>query len=140
MGLVLLQDLAWAAITGDGEEEVEENDVAFDEIEDAAFDCLEALLTPIKPYRGQRREAERFRELDRVALMIAEGWIAWEHYQVSRTRPEVASLMALTVRQLRTREALLRRAIDYSELGWEVAPGWRPTFRVIASGRSSALG
>ena len=125
IGLFLVQDLASTALTGDQDDDVGASDVDFNEIEGAAFDCLEALLTPIKPYRGRRREAERFRELHRVALMLAEGWIAWEHYQVSRTRTEVAGIMALTPRQLRTRELLLQRAIDYFELGWEVAPAFR---------------
>jgi hypothetical protein len=92
----------------------------------AAFvDCLKALARPAGPCRGQRRAAERDRELDRVLLMLAEGWIAYEHYQLNRTRPETASLMGLTPRQLRTREQLLRRALDQAGRTKDVSPPFR---------------
>ena len=58
-------------------------------------------------------------------MMLAEGWTAWEHYDMRRTREEAADLLGLTPRQLRTREALLQRAIDHFGLGWTVKPAFR---------------
>jgi hypothetical protein len=135
MGITLLQDLAWQALSERTDADESPDQARLDEIEDSAIDCLDALLRPIGPLTGQRRKAERFGEMDRVALMLADGWIAWEHYDIWRTRDEAASLMGLTPRQLRTREALLQRAIDHFELDLEVKPafrgrppgrGWRP--------------
>lgn len=125
MGITLLEDFAWQALSDRADADESPNPARLDEIEDSAIDCLEALLTPIRPLTGQRRKAERFGEMDRVALMLAEGWIAWEHYDLWRTRNEAASLMGLTPRQLRTREALLQRAIDHFGLDLEVKPAFR---------------
>lgn len=102
---------------------------------DAVRECWIALLTPIGPYWGRRRQSERFREIDRVGLMLSEGWLAWEHYALRRTRQEVGEILGLTVRQLRRREAMLQRAIDYFGLDRQVKPafqgrpparGWKP--------------
>lgn len=124
LGAWVLRLLAQNAVSGSNRERygapLDETD-----IDAAARECWVALLTPIGPYRGRRREAERFREIDRVALMLSEGWLAWEHYGLRRTRKEVGESMGLTVRQLRSREALLQRAIDYFRLGWQVEPAFR---------------
>jgi hypothetical protein len=125
MGITLLEDLAWQALSEHTDADESPDQERLDEIEDSAIDCLEALLMPIRPLRGQRRQAERFREMDRIALMLAEGWIAGEHYDLSRTRNDAASLMGLTPRQLRTREALLQRAFDHFGLDSEVTPAFR---------------
>src|SRR5450755_345968 len=109
-----------------------------DEFESAAFDCLQALLAPIEPYRGRRREAERFRKLDRAALMLAEGGLAWAHYAAGRTRRETTAVLRLSVRQLRTHESLIQRAIDYFQLAWTVGPAFRG--RPVLSGWKPATG
>ncbi len=121
MGLELLDELAWIALTEDGDA----GEADDDEVESAAFDCLEALLAPVEPYRGRRREAERVRKLDRAASMLAEGGLAWAHYAAGRTRRETAAVLRLSMRQLRTRESLLQRAIDYFQLAWTVGPAFR---------------
>ena len=115
VGVRVLLALAEAAVP-DGTER---------QVRAAARGCWQSLLRPCRPYRGRRRRAERYRELDRVPMMLAEGWVAWDHYDVRRTRQETADLMGLTPRQLRTREALLQRAIDHFGLDWKVKPAFR---------------
>lgn len=134
MGLEVLDELAWIALAGDGEG----TEVDDDEVDVAAFDCLESLLAPIEPYRGRRREAERFRKLDRTALMLAEGGLSWAHYDAGRPRREAAAALRLSVRQLRTREVLLQRAIDYFALDWVVGPAFRG--RPVLTGWKPAIG
>ena len=83
---------------------------------EAALTCRDALMTPVKPLRGQRRRDERRRKKDRVWLMLGEAYIATRHHAEGKTRPEAAAQMGLTPRQLRTREQLLQDAIDYFEM------------------------
>ena len=134
LGLELLDELAWIALAGDGEG----GEVDDDDLDAAAFDCLEALLAPIKPYRGRRREAERFRKMDRAALMLAEGGLAWAHDDASRPRREAATALRLSARQLRTRESLLQRAIDHFGIELTVSPAFRG--RPVLSGWRPAAG
>ena len=137
VGVRVLLALAEAAVP-DGTER---------QVRAAARGCWQSLLRPCRPYRGRRRGAERYRELDRVPMMLAEGWVAWDHYDVRRTRQETADLMGLTPRQLRTREALLQRAIDHFGLDWKVKPafrgrppgrGWKPATGRGPRGRVAA--
>jgi hypothetical protein len=134
LGIELLDELAWIALTEDRDADEADDD----EVESAAFDCLQTLLAPIEPYRGQRRKAEHFRKLDRAALMLAEGGLAWAHYAAGRTRRETAADLRLSVRQLRTRESFLQRAIDYFQLAWTVGPAFRG--RPVLSGWRRASG
>lgn len=88
----------------------------------AAMECWGRLAGPIPQPNGRRRKAERERELERVALMLAEAWAAAWSYTLHRTRKETAHLLGLTPRQLRTREALLERAVAYFGLDLQVRP------------------
>jgi len=134
LGVRVLLGLAEAAVP-DGTER---------QVQAAARGCWQSLIRPCGPYRGWRRRRERHREQDRVPMMLAEAWIAWEHYDMRRTRKEAADLLGLTPRQLRTREALLQLAIDHLGLDWTVKPafrgrppgrGWKPA----AGGRPGTL-
>lgn len=67
----------------------------------------------------------RVHGVDRVLLMLSEGWHAWEHYLLGRTRKEVAPLLGLTPRQVRTCDELFRRAHDHFGIAHDIRPPFR---------------